>query len=326
MIDATKVSIHQALYQDPSGHTTVYQGVYSPLHPCTLQPQPCLVAIKELSLPMQNGQFPSAILQEITIQMRLEDCENICKCYGYFERLGKVCIVTELLARDLESDMKTRAGQRYAEEQLLRWLLQVLSALLYAQRKVLSRQSIAHRDLKPQNLLLTSAGKVKLVDFGSGAVTDGGAHQLTGTPLYMSPEVLPVLAEFQKTGVLPQVTGMDCYKADIYSLGVSFLHLALLEPPIRLLTNDRPSAISFYLSTIQSLYPYMHYLLTNMLHTEPSARPDFQALHSYVAALFKAEEPDRTQEETDYFSSSASTQASELSFPHTQTAPQLYNL
>ena len=139
MIDATKVSIHQALYQDPSGHTTVYQGVYSPLHPCTLQPQPCHVAIKELSLPMQNGQFPSAILQEITIQMRLEDCANICKCYGYFERLGKVCIVTELLARDLESDMKARAGQRYAEEQLLRWLLQVLSALLYAQRKVLSR-------------------------------------------------------------------------------------------------------------------------------------------------------------------------------------------
>lgn len=253
--------------------------------------------------------------------MRLEDCENICKCYGYFERLGKVCIVTELLERDLEKDMKFRAGQRYVEEQLLRWLLQVLSALLFAQRKVLSTQNIAHRDLKPQNLLLTSAGVVKLVDFGSGAVTDGGTHQLSGTPLYMSPEMLPVLADFQRTGVLPQIAEMDFYKADVYSLGVSFLHLALFEPPIRLLTSDRPSAISFYLSTIQSVYPYLHYLLSNMLQTEPSSRPDFQTLHSYAAALFSAE--GKPAESLDSLSS---TQVSETSYPQDQAVPYTRSL
>ena len=136
MIDSSKVSVDRPIYRDPSGSTTVYQGLYFPLHPTTFQPQAFPVAIKELSLSMQNGGFPSAILQEITIQMRLEDCEHICKCYGYFERKGKVCIVTELLERDLESDLKMKAGERYPEEQLLHWLRQVLSALLFAQRKV----------------------------------------------------------------------------------------------------------------------------------------------------------------------------------------------
>lgn len=168
---------------------------------------------------------------------------------------------------------------------------------------------------------------MKLVDFGSGAVTDGGAHNLTGTPLYMSPEVLPVLGEFQRTGVLPKMEGVDYYKADVYSLGVTFLHLAVCEPPIRLLTSDRPSAVSFYLSQIQQPYPYLHYLLSNMLEKEPSSRPVFQTLYDYVESLFQSTikpetEAKPTETVTTSIDYSSSTQSSELSNPFDYPASQ----
>ena len=168
---------------------------------------------------------------------------------------------------------------------------------------------------------------MKLVDFGSGAVTDGGAHNLTGTPLYMSPEVLPVLVEFQRTGLLPKMEGVDYYKADVYSLGVTFLHLAICEPPIRLLTSDRPSAISFYLSQIQQPYPYLHYLLRNMLETEPNSRPVFQTLYDYIESLFqsvtKSESGEKPAEAvTTSLNYSHSTQSSDISNPFNSPTSQ----
>lgn len=289
MIDAEKVIPESTIYQDPCGQTTVYQGTYSPFDVLTRSSKPCPVAIKVMRLPGRNEAFPSEILQEIMIQMRLEDCEFICKCYGYFEKEGKVWIVTELMERDLEKDMKMREGRRYAEEELLPWLSQVLTALQYAQTKVLPTQNIAHRDLKPQNLLLSPLHTIKLVDFGSGAVTDGGTHQLTGTPLYMSPEMQSMLREFQRTGILPNLDmRMDYYKADVYALGMTFLHLALFEAPIRVLTEDRDSAISMYLSGIEGYYPHLHYMITYMLQSDPCNRPDFQSLSHYISSLYQS--------------------------------------
>ncbi len=96
-------------------------------------------------------------------------------------------------------------------------LAQVGSALARA-----AGQGIVHRDIKPDNLLLTPAGEVKVADFGLARVLsenldltqDGTA---LGTPLYMSPE------QGEGKRVDP--------RSDLYSLGATVYHLLTGRPP-----------------------------------------------------------------------------------------------
>lgn len=86
------------------------------------------------------------------------------------------------------------------------------------------KHNVTHRDIKPDNIMLSTNGEVKITDFGLARVNDDAAKQaLTqvgvtmGTPLYMSPE---------------QVEGADVdQRSDIYSLGVTAYHMLAGHPP-----------------------------------------------------------------------------------------------
>lgn len=275
MIDGSQVRFKDKIYGAPSGGSAVYTGEYTPLN--ADGGQDCFpVVIKQLSLPANNGAFMEGIMQEVIIQSKLEACEYICKCYGYFVREPSVCIVMERLQQDLEQDMKSRNGTPYLETELTTWMFHVLQALEFARSK-----NIAHRDIKPQNILLTQRRQIKLVDFGSGTINDGKAQKLTGTPLYMSPEQEPMLQEYQRTGQLPQMS-VNPFKSDVYSLGITFLQLALMEPPIKILSGNREAALTEYLGYIGQSYPILANCLRYMLQNQPSQRPDIPELVKYL--------------------------------------------
>lgn len=85
------------------------------------------------------------------------------------------------------------------------------------------RNGVIHRDLKPDNLMIASDGRAKVVDFGLAAVLSLEGSRLTqegtilGTPHYMAPE---------------QWEGRPVdERSDIYSLGATFYHLLAGRPP-----------------------------------------------------------------------------------------------
>ncbi|KAM9450400.1 serine/threonine-protein kinase 10 [Clarias gariepinus] len=97
---------------------------------------------------------------------------------------------------------------------------QMLEALVY-----LHSMKIIHRDLKAGNILLMLDGDIKLADFGVSAKNTKTLQRrgtFIGTPYWMAPEV--VMCETTKDAPYD-------YKADIWSLGITLIELAQIEPP-----------------------------------------------------------------------------------------------
>ncbi|KAL9319463.1 hypothetical protein ACSQ67_015980 [Phaseolus vulgaris] len=83
-----------------------------------------------------------------------------------------------------------RHGELFSKLSLARrYFSRVVSVLLF-----FHRHGIAHRDLKPQNLLLDAAGDLKVSDFGLSAIPehlgDDLLHTACGTPAFTAPEIL----------------------------------------------------------------------------------------------------------------------------------------
>jgi eukaryotic-like serine/threonine-protein kinase len=105
----------------------------------------------------------------------------------------------------------------------------VLQALNYAHK-----HAIVHRDMKPENVLLSDEGAVKVADFGIARLTDdsgvGGTATKTGTtvgtPQYMSPEQV----------ASSKVDG----RSDLYSTGIMFYELIVGQPPFTASDADGP--------------------------------------------------------------------------------------
>src|SRR2546421_10795684 len=105
----------------------------------------------------------------------------------------------------------------------------VLQALDYAHR-----HAIVHRDMKPENVLISDEGMVKVADFGIARLTDdsgvGGTATKTGTtvgtPQYMSPEQV----------ASSKVDG----RSDLYSAGIMFYELVAGQPPFTASDEDGP--------------------------------------------------------------------------------------
>lgn len=86
-----------------------------------------------------------------------------------------------------------------------------------------SEHDVVHRDIKPDNIMLTANGEIKVTDFGLASVGGVADKALTrtgitvGTPLYMSPE---------------QIEGSEVdIRSDLYSLGITVYHMLAGEPP-----------------------------------------------------------------------------------------------
>ncbi len=143
---------------------------------------------------------------------------NIVQAFDVGEAGGYHYFVMEYVeGRTLNDDLA--AGKVFAEDEALDIIIQVAHALAHAHA-----HGLIHRDVKPKNIMINTAGVVKLADMGlAREVTDIEAAQTEkgkayGTPYYIAPE--QIRGELDIDG-----------RADIYGLGTTFYHLVTGRVP-----------------------------------------------------------------------------------------------
>ncbi len=142
--------------------------------------------------------------------------ENIVRVYDFGEHEGRPYMVMEYLqGNDLRASIQQ--GQLTTVEEKLKVLVQLARGM-----KHIHDLGIIHRDLKPDNVFMSLAGNVKLMDFGIAKTKDLSITRTgytLGTPYYMSPE---------------QVTSKDVTeKADIYAFGIVMFELFTGTKPFK---------------------------------------------------------------------------------------------
>ncbi|XP_063784144.1 serine/threonine-protein kinase 10 [Pseudophryne corroboree] len=145
---------------------------------------------------------------------------NIVKLLGAFYFENKLWIMIEFCQGGAVDAVMLELDRGLTEPQIQAICKQMLEALAY-----LHSMKIIHRDLKAGNVLLTQDGAIKLADFGVSArnvKTLQRRDSFIGTPYWMAPEV--VMCETMKDAPYD-------YKADIWSLGITLIEMAQIEPP-----------------------------------------------------------------------------------------------
>jgi len=185
------------------------------------------VAIKELILsPAADPTALMRFLQEAQVMARTSH-PNLVQVHD-LEQIGDAnYIVLEFVKgrslRDMINQGQVPLPQTFAV------MHGVLQALDYAHR-----HAIVHRDMKPENVLLSDEGNVKVADFGIARLTDDSGAGSTatktgttvGTPQYMSPEQV----------ASSKVDG----RSDLYSAGIMFYELVVGQPPFTASEADGP--------------------------------------------------------------------------------------
>ena len=165
-------------------------------------------------------------IREINIQNKLKD-KNITQYYDYCDLNNYGCIIMEFAKYgDLENFQKNLIKKKCLSETLLAYITkQILDGLLY-----IHQSKIIHMDIKQQNILIDENFNIKITDFSVSLPYDNYKENdkislpLSGTSLYMSPEVLS----------RSQIDYEDCSKIDMYSLGVVLFNLAFEKFPYEL--------------------------------------------------------------------------------------------
>jgi len=196
-------------------------------------------AIKELSEaalvdPQERQQALHAFRQEAEMLARLEH-PNLPKVVDCFEDNGRQYLVMDYVdGETLEHTLGRELGP-LPESRVVDWALQLCDVLAYLHAQ---QPPIIFRDLKPDNIMLDKAGKIKLIDFGIARFFKAGKSKDTiaiGTRGYAAPE------QYGKA--------QTDVRSDIFALGATLHHLLtgydpatnpLQFPPIRLL-NPRVS-------------------------------------------------------------------------------------
>ncbi|XP_066129378.1 serine/threonine-protein kinase 10 [Saccopteryx bilineata] len=241
----------------------------------------------------ETGALAAAKVIETKSEEELEDyiveieilatCDHpyIVKLLGAYFHDAKLWIMIEFCPGGAVDAIMLELDRGLTEPQIQVVCRQMLEALDFLHGK-----KIIHRDLKAGNVLMTLEGDIRLADFGVSAKnlkTLQKRDSFIGTPYWMAPEV--VMCETMKD------TPYD-YKVDIWSLGITLIEMAQIEPPhhelnpMRVLLKIAKSDPPTLLTPSKWSAEFRDFLKT-ALDKNPETRPSAAQLlaHPFVSSV-----------------------------------------
>ncbi|XP_038181861.1 serine/threonine-protein kinase ULK2 isoform X3 [Arvicola amphibius] len=233
------------------------------------------VAIKSIN---KKNLSKSQILlgKEIKILKELQH-ENIVALYDVQELPNSVFLVMEYCNGGDLADYLQAKGT-LSEDTIRVFLHQIAAAM-----RILHSKGVIHRDLKPQNILLSYANRrksnvsgirIKIADFGFARYLHSNtmAATLCGSPMYMAPEV--IMSQHYDA------------KADLWSIGTVIYQCLVGKPPFQ---ANSPQDLRMFYEKNRSLMPsipretspYLANLLLGLLQRNQKDRIDFEAFFSH---------------------------------------------
>jgi hypothetical protein len=227
-----------------------------------------VVAIKVISSSLVDS--PAAIERferEVRAAAKLEH-PNIVRAYDADQAGGAMLLAMEFVK-----------GRTLAEVVAAKGPLPIAYACQCVRQAALGLQHAAdhqmvHRDIKPQNLMLTEKGVVKILDFGLAKLVSErlsragltGKDMVMGTPEYMAPEQA-------------RDTASADVRADVYALGCTLFYLLTGRPPftggtaLEIVTKqviDAPPSVTELRPEVPA---ELEVLIGRMLAKDPAGRP-----------------------------------------------------
>jgi serine/threonine-protein kinase ULK/ATG1 len=246
------------------------EGAYATVYKAERKVNPQdIVAIKCIEIHSLSPKSKENLLTEIQLMKQL-DHKHIVKLKDFNWDKTYIYIIMEYCSGgDLLHLIHTR--EKLEERVARRFLRQLALALKY-----LHERGIAHMDLKPQNLLLSSLSSpiLKVADFGVAQHLNSGerGHSQRGSPLYMAPEIF--LAKTYDS------------KVDLWSVGVILYEAVYGRAPLASNTLDRlmekvmdPRPIQ--LPDDSSLSEECRDLLSKLLQRNPEDRMSFEEFFAH---------------------------------------------
>ncbi|MEV5706950.1 Stk1 family PASTA domain-containing Ser/Thr kinase [Actinoallomurus sp. NPDC052274] len=198
---------------------------------------------------------------------------NVVAVYDQGTDKGYVFLAMEYVPGRTLRDLLTERG-RLGPREALQAMQPVLSALGAAHRA-----GLIHRDVKPENVLLTADGQVKVADFGLARAETASKQTKTGmiigTVGYLAPEQV--------------ISGDADARTDVYAAGIMLFELLTGRQPYE---GGTPLAVAYKhvnetvplpSSVIPGLPPQIDALVASATNRDPARRPS-DADHFHAAA------------------------------------------
>ncbi|MCA9711387.1 MAG: serine/threonine protein kinase [Myxococcales bacterium] len=195
--------------------------VYAGFRPGELGPEVCAIKVMR----PQHADFRALFLREGQVAMQLNHC-HIVNVFHAGEHRGRLFLVMDLVdgisLDHFLSHVRTRQPSRPNLDEAAYIARCLLFAVLYVHTAAVGdiNQRIVHRDVSPQNVMISSSGEVKLTDFGIARTLEGpGTGRIYGKLAYMAPE---------------QYQGKPVQQSDLFAVGAILYELVTgqrLRPP-----------------------------------------------------------------------------------------------